>query len=150
MVSTCVCNFCRLAAKVSRRSNGLESVCYIQSTEQSWEADGAGARHVWGFLQVPFCKCHRQWWVGMEPLLHLRFHLHAWPTQALVCQVLNLQWNELCNPMISCQLKSAVRDVKCPFFFFEWDTKGTVRGNIGVATANHRTNNRRWYIWMKE
>lgn len=43
---TCVCNFRRLAAKVSRRSSGSESVCYIQSTEQSWDADGARACHV--------------------------------------------------------------------------------------------------------
>ena len=46
MVFTCVCNFCRIACKVSRRSTGLESVCYIQSTEQSRDADGAGACHV--------------------------------------------------------------------------------------------------------
>lgn len=46
MVFTCVCKFCCLASKVSRRSTGLESVCYIQSKEQSWDADGAGACHV--------------------------------------------------------------------------------------------------------
>lgn len=56
MVFTFVCNFRRLAAKVSRRSSGLESVCYIQSTEQSWDADGTGACHVQGFLQVPFAN----------------------------------------------------------------------------------------------
>ncbi len=46
MVFTFVCNFRRLATKVSRRSSGLESVRYIQSTEQSWDADGTGACHV--------------------------------------------------------------------------------------------------------
>lgn len=56
MVFTCVRNFCRLATKVPRRSTGLESVCYIQSTEQSRDADGARACHVWGFLQVPFAN----------------------------------------------------------------------------------------------
>lgn len=46
MVCTCVCNFRRLAAKAPCRFSGLESVRYIQSTEQSWDADGAGACHV--------------------------------------------------------------------------------------------------------
>lgn len=54
MVSTCLRNFRRLAAKVSHRSSGSESVRYIQTTEQSWDADGAGACHVYGSLRVPF------------------------------------------------------------------------------------------------
>ncbi|CAB1414568.1 unnamed protein product [Pleuronectes platessa] len=33
-------------ALVACRSSGLESVCYIQSTEQSRDADGAGASRV--------------------------------------------------------------------------------------------------------
>lgn len=62
-------------------------------------------------LQMPQTTMGRR-----EPQPYLHLHLHAWPTQAPVCQALNLQWNELCNPMISCQLKSAAQDLKCRFF----------------------------------
>lgn len=54
---------------------------------------------------------------GRGQRLRLRLHLHAWPSHALVCQVLNLRWNELCNPMISCQLKSAAHDIECEVFW---------------------------------
>lgn len=64
-------------------------------------------------LQMPQTVMGRR-----EPQLHLHLHLHAWATRALVCQALKLRWNELCNPMISCQFKCAVRDVKCSFFCF--------------------------------
>lgn len=66
MVSTCLRNFRRLAAKVSHRSSGSESVRYIQTTEQSWDADGAGACHVYGSLRVPFTNATDKWWVGEE------------------------------------------------------------------------------------
>lgn len=61
-------------------------------------------------LQMPLTMMGR---IEQQLYLHLHLHLHAWPTQAVVCQALNLRWNVLCNPMISCQFKSAAWDVKC-------------------------------------
>lgn len=83
-------------------------------------------------LQMPQTMMGRR-----EPQHHLHLHLHAWPTQVLVCQALNLQWNELCNPMISCQLKSTAQNVKCSFFFFSKNTSWTDKGKAGVAAMIH-------------
>lgn len=50
-----------------------------------------------------------------DPWLCLHPNLHAWPNRGLLCQVLKFRWNGLCNPMISCLVRSAALDVECVF-----------------------------------
>lgn len=80
-----------------------------------------GCRWSWDLSCLnALCKCHWQWWVEEKCRSISIPTCLCMPDQAgrLECQVLNLWWDELCNPVKSCQMKMCCSGCELWFFFF--------------------------------